>query len=430
MATTKRSRAPARLGYRDPSATTKHSTMATSKFTPTCNNSTTACNADSKGDEDSPHNNGEHNHHAHGDEDEQDDGKHGDNDEQDEDKQDDGKHSSNDEDEDKQDDGKHSDSKHRRGDNDDQEDDKEDNSKQDNSAHIDGSGDAGKVFVYASDANPADVDPYKTKPTTSQFVPIQRDSIYVLEDDIWGGKGRYQDAWEMNDEVEWTWEREQHVLRLLVSSFGIGGSAPSSVPSSHVSSHVSSHLSSFHDEAPVAAGVAAGSNPSTAEAVLYFCRAVAAKLGVSDELMSRDEITLPQAYSKYLAYHEACEKYLKLVNAKCWPLDPSYPKAFAHVGCFPDLLQWLQEVKKEDGGPSDVEIWGELKPSYTFADLFTWLRNHGVQIKERKKEVKEEEKEEIEREMEMEVEKEKGKGKGKGKVLRFIASLFHHSSVT
>ncbi|KAF8890349.1 hypothetical protein BD779DRAFT_1671307 [Infundibulicybe gibba] len=275
-------------------------------------------------------------------------------------------------------------------------------------------GSAGKVFVYASDANPADVDPYNTKPTTSvrhaptktirpvlealykRFVPIQRDSIYVLEDDIWGGKGRYQDAWEMNDEVEWTWEREQHVLRLLVSSFGIGGSAPSSVPSSHVSSHVSSHLSSLHDEAPVAAGVAPGSNPSTAEAVLRFRRAVAAKLGVSDELMSRDEITLPQAYSKYLAYHEAREKYLKLVNAKRWPLDPvrqtelielfvskttwhkSYPRAFAHVGRFPDLLQWLQEVKEEDGGPSDVEIWGELKPSYTFADLFTWLRQYFI----------------------------------------------------
>ncbi|KAF8890219.1 hypothetical protein BD779DRAFT_1438654 [Infundibulicybe gibba] len=87
-------------------------------------------------------------------------------------------------------------------------------------------GSAGRVLVYVSKANPAEVDPGTTRVTTTirhpttktigpvirelhrRFTPIQTECIYVLEGDLWGVKGRYNDALEMDDEVDWIWEGE------------------------------------------------------------------------------------------------------------------------------------------------------------------------------------------------------------------------------
>ena len=43
--------------------------------------------------------------------------------------------------------------------------------------------------------------------------------VFVYEDDMWTVKGRYEHALENDDEVSWTYENGQDVLRFLLVSF-------------------------------------------------------------------------------------------------------------------------------------------------------------------------------------------------------------------
>ncbi|KAF8218414.1 hypothetical protein L208DRAFT_1351677 [Tricholoma matsutake] len=55
-----------------------------------------------------------------------------------------------------------------------------------------------------------------------------------------------------------------------------------------------------------------------------------------------------------------------------------YKKSFSKVLNYPDLVDWLEG---NPGAPSDEDLWGEKKASYTFKDLETFLEEHERKMK-------------------------------------------------
>jgi hypothetical protein len=82
-------------------------------------------------------------------------------------------------------------------------------------------------------------------------------------------------------------------------------------------------------------------------------------------------------------------------------------KYFSKVGEYPDMVAWLEN---SDDAPSDLEVWGVEKNSYSFGDLDEYLKSGGVGLSEKKKEEKSKGKEKV-------GSSKKGKGKEKEKKL-------------
>ena len=47
-------------------------------------------------------------------------------------------------------------------------------------------------------------------------------------------------------------------------------------------------------------------------------------------------------------------------------------KYFSKVGEYPEMVAWLEN---DEGVPTDLEVWGVEKKSYSFGDLDTYLKN-------------------------------------------------------
>ena len=130
-----------------------------------------------------------------------------------------------------------------------------------------------------------------------------------------------------------------------------------------------------------------------------FKKQILIQLGVSPDLSDRPDGSLRQAYEKYKAYLQACKTYGEMISNKSWVGDKltgtdiiqlfvsksffhsHYKKFFSKVSNYPDLVDWLEG---DPGAPSDKDLWGEEKASYTFKDLEIFLEEHGRKKKKGK----------------------------------------------
>ena len=122
-----------------------------------------------------------------------------------------------------------------------------------------------------------------------------------------------------------------------------------------------------------------------------FKKGILLQLGISPELAERTDGGLRHAYEKYVAYLEACKTYGKMIADKSWVgekltgvdliqlfvsksyFHSHYRKFFSKVSNYPDLADWLEG---SSSAPSDEDLWGEEKGSYSFKDLERFMEEH------------------------------------------------------
>ena len=150
---------------------------------------------------------------------------------------------------------------------------------------------------------------------------------------------------------------------------------------------------------------------------------------VPAHLTHRDKVAdLRVAYSKYLAIQDMAERVTQMELAGTWTHKKptledivrvymsrsgyfNCPKQhFPRVHLIPEMKRWLENAKD---GPSDVDVWGDNKPSYQILDL----HDPSGSKKKEKKVTKGKKKQIIESppHSEEEVVKRKEKGKAKAK---------------
>lgn len=159
-------------------------------------------------------------------------------------------------------------------------------------------------------------------------------------------------------------------------------------------------------------------------------------LSIPVELTDHKDLNLGYAWQKYkacLAATKTCSLLWETGNLKKifdrkptqadivsifkgksqWHL--TYSKAFPKVSNYPTMVAWLEN---NDDKLSDVELWGVMKPAYTFSDLLEWLANDGEGLTKPETETgfdMEDKGKGKDKDKDKEREKEKGKGKGKEK---------------
>ena len=173
-----------------------------------------------------------------------------------------------------------------------------------------------------------------------------------------------------------------------------------------------------------------------------FKQKLITSLNIPAELTDHKDINLGYAWQKYKACLEAIatcnvlwedRKLRGVFDRKPMQADIisvfkgktqwhlTYAKAFPRVSAYPKMVSWLED---SDDKVSDLELWGEVKSTYTFSDLLEWLANGGVESgeetqkgkgKEKAKEKKKEKGKGKEKQKEKEKEKEKRVDKGKVK---------------
>ena len=53
----------------------------------------------------------------------------------------------------------------------------------------------------------------------------------------------------------------------------------------------------------------------------------------------------------------------------------NHRNSYSKLSGYPKMIEWLETL---EGGPSDLEVWGINKPSYTVQDLNDWIKNGGT----------------------------------------------------
>ena len=114
-------------------------------------------------------------------------------------------------------------------------------------------------------------------------------------------------------------------------------------------------------------------------------------LGISTHLGDRSDHSLHVSYQKYRAHLEATQTYERMVADGTWIGNRNKLSAVDFIELFVLKSFWHSHVKKyfskvsdhplmvewlENGAhrPSDVDVWGFEKLSYTFKDLDAYLQ--------------------------------------------------------
>ncbi|KAF8814270.1 hypothetical protein BYT27DRAFT_7007357, partial [Phlegmacium glaucopus] len=95
----------------------------------------------------------------------------------------------------------------------------------------------GKVLVYASNEDPANLSLHNMKPrlfikhqvtssiqpvltrVADKYSPIQSNRLYTFEGDLWCVRGHYDKAFEENEELMWSESGGEHLAHILMASF-------------------------------------------------------------------------------------------------------------------------------------------------------------------------------------------------------------------
>ncbi|KAF8804433.1 hypothetical protein BYT27DRAFT_7107409, partial [Phlegmacium glaucopus] len=94
----------------------------------------------------------------------------------------------------------------------------------------------GKVLVYSSNQDPANLSLEDLKPTTfvkhnvtssirpvlakvaEKYSPIQKNRIFTFEEGLWNVRGRYEKAFEEDEELFWLSNNGEYVTHILIVS--------------------------------------------------------------------------------------------------------------------------------------------------------------------------------------------------------------------
>lgn len=239
----------------------------------------------------------------------------------------------------------------------------------------------------------------------------ERQHILVLEDGQWNMKGRYDIALEDDEEVQWTHEDGRPSLTLCVVSENYlfnttpsqrtqNATNPLDVPRAGHSAHA--HASgSGSGSASVSASV---SGPTHGQATAELSKeALVALLNIDEKLVTDSKnIGIKQHYERYKACLEAQQNVNEKFQAGTWPgKKPTSGSiihlfaskttwftymvpAFCDINNYPDIKEWLEG---QDGCPTNLDIWGKDKLTYTFSELkeVKERRNNSRVEKERRK---------------------------------------------
>lgn len=145
-------------------------------------------------------------------------------------------------------------------------------------------------------------------------------------------------------------------------------------------------------------------------------------LGVDPQSFDRSDLrdlTLPAAFARYKVIVNALKTFKDMKSNGAWrdlgfskmtdtgamelfvgkTLFYTWAKYFTQANGYPAMILWLEDNPDK---PSDLNLWGVSKASYTMTNLKTWLENNGTLVQD------------LEADEEKEKEKKK-KGKGKEK---------------
>ena len=127
-----------------------------------------------------------------------------------------------------------------------------------------------------------------------------------------------------------------------------------------------------------------------AASALASKEAILALLGIPTHLCDRSDHSLHVSYQKYKAHLEASHTYDRMIADGSWTgkklfavdfielfVSKSFwhshvKKYFSRVANHPLLVAWLENIPEDR--PSDLEVWGMEKSSYTFKDLDAFLQ--------------------------------------------------------
>jgi hypothetical protein len=125
-----------------------------------------------------------------------------------------------------------------------------------------------------------------------------------------------------------------------------------------------------------------GTSSGSKEAILSL-------LGISGHLCDRSDHSLHISYQKYKAHLEATQTYQRMVADGSWTGNKLHAvdfielfvsksfwhshikKYFSKVSDHPLMIEWLENSADR---PSDLDVWGLEKSSYTFKDLDMYLQ--------------------------------------------------------
>ena len=130
----------------------------------------------------------------------------------------------------------------------------------------------------------------------------------------------------------------------------------------------------------------ASSTPINSETPLSSKEVILTLLGLPVHLCDRTDHSLHTAYQKYKGHIEASQTHERMVSDGTWAgrkltavdlielfVSKSFwhshiKKYFSNVSNYPMLVEWLENEPEDQ--PSDVDVWGVQKLSYTFK---TWM---------------------------------------------------------
>ena len=264
--------------------------------------------------------------------------------------------------------------------------------------------------------------------------------ISIYEEGEWIEKGQYKAAVSFDEDVKWIKKKRNYTLQVCYVRhfyilqyyliFILHQEEQQVLNSMHL---IHSIPPDTQDPTPVSASTShfptqSGSTHSP------FKQKMITALNIPVELTDHRDVNLGYAWKKYkacLAAVATCNllwedrrlrdvfdwkptqaDIISVFKGKTqWHL--TYAKAFPKLTGYPEMVSWLED---SDDKPSDIELWGVFKSTYTFSDLLEWLANGGVGLKKIGAEAEaESEIEETQKGKGKEKAKEKRKGKGKEK---------------
>ncbi|KAK2465440.1 hypothetical protein APHAL10511_002794 [Amanita phalloides] len=201
----------------------------------------------------------------------------------------------------------------------------------------------------------------------SPFIKDDNHHVTLLDGDQWSMMGTYRLAVGENEEIEWSLESGTPSLTLCISATN---------PLTAVSS------GGGGSTAPAPAPESTGLNSAQ-----HSKKELITLLNIPEHLtidIKGKNIGIREYYSRYRACLEAQSTLSEKIQAGTWvgkrPNNATIIQlftskttwhtyivpAFSDINNFPVLKQWLEG---EDGCPTDIDIWGKEKNTYTFAEL-------------------------------------------------------------
>jgi len=256
--------------------------------------------------------------------------------------------------------------------------------------------------------------------TTNQPTNYSLDNdsrIYVFQDGAWDIKGRYSQALQDEDPVEWYLSPDDGRFSLSLLAEGIGSKESMSAATSALGSTMAGSSKQAHST------VTDSGNDELSSTQNLIINA----LGITRSLAQHERGDIRMAYAKYMTIKDAVKQLNQMKKAGTWTAKlptlqeisgifvsksaffSNHNRVFPNVPLYPAMEKWLLN---EEDVPEDVKVWGNAK--HTFGNLDKILKSHGAPSASVKKGGKKKKKG-TSSGSEEEVVKGKGKGKAKEK---------------